>query len=729
LLIPLCYPAGKKMAKDLDAIFKPRSIAVVGASRDPESFGHRVIRCLVESGFEGPLYPVNPRAGEIHTLPCHPSIKNLPRRVDLAVIVVPASKVIPAVEECAARGIKGVVVISAGFRETGRKGERLEQRLVDLIRKKGMRMIGPNCMGVINTDPHVRMNATFAPADMAEGNIAFMSQSGAMGVAILNYASELGLGLSMFASIGNRADVSANDLLEYWKDDPRIRAILLYMESFGNPRRFTQIARTITPNKPVIAVKAGRSASGARAADEHTGEIEQDVPKGVAGTDVAVDALFSQCGVLRVDTLEGLFDTARAVINLPLPAGEAVGVLTNGGGPGIMAADAMEGLDLHVPPLDPRTIAGLKGFLPAKAGIQNPVDMRADAHVDLYRKAIPLMLDDPNIDVMLVIYIGFDYTGFADAVLPALSQATKPVLMCLMGGSKADRGYRRLVEAGFPVYAFPESAGSVIRRLCDYRRYKERQPGRVKRFKSVDNEAVRDRIGAATEEGRLELNPSEMREICRAYGARVLKEGVARSDDQAAAIAEELGYPVVVKVLSERLRKKSDVGGVMLDLRNETEVRKAYKTVLANVKRRFPAAPLKGVLVQEMLKGGQELILGLEHDAIFGPLLKIGAGGPYADIIRDFQFRIVPITVRDAYDMIESMKIYPLLEGTRGRRPVNIPALVDILCRASQLIETFEEIQEFEIDPLIVFPRRKDVWAVDGRMRLFSPGKASFRSG
>lgn len=699
---------------------------MVGASRDPGSFGQRVVRFLAESGFQGLICPVNPKAKVIHSLPCYSRIEDLPEDVDLAVIVVPAPSVAPAVERCARRGIKAVVVISAGFKEVGERGEQLEEKLTRAVRKNGMKMIGPNCMGVINTDPDVRMNATFAPADMSPGRIAFMSQSGAMGVAILKYASELSLGLSMFASIGNKADVSANDLLEYWRDNPRTEVILLYMESFGNPRRFTQIARTITPQKPIIAVKAGRTVSGVLAVDSHTGErTEQGT---MVGADLVVDALFEQCGVIRVETLEEMFDLTRAIINQPLPGGAGVAVLTNGGGPGIMAADALEGIELEVPPLDPRTLRRLEKILPPHASVQNPVDMGADAGGPLYHKAIPLLLDDPNIDVLLVIFVGFEYSQVAEAIITHARRSSKPVLACMMGGRRDDPGFQELQRMGIPAYSFPETACRVIRQMLNYRRYREREYGKAKVFKSVDRDRVRGQVERARSQGRVDLTLEEIRVVAESYGVKITRESIAHSDDEAARAAEEIGYPVVVKILSSRLRKKSDVGGVMLDLRNEIEVRRAYQSVLNNIRSRCPAAEIEGVVVQEMLQGGHELIIGSDYDPTFGPLIKIGAGGPYADLNPDFQFRIVPITPREALEMIKALKIYPLLEGTRGRRPIHVPSLVDLLCRASQIILDFEEIRDFEINPLIVFPRRRDFWAVDGRVRLFEPQELKARN-
>ena len=714
------------MPRDLDYIFRPRAIAVVGASRDPASFGHRVLRYLVDGGFQGLIYPVNHHAEVVHSLPCYPRLEAVPGVVDLAVILVPAAEVSAVVEQCARKGVGGIIVISAGFREIGGEGEEREQRLAAQVRRYGMRMIGPNCMGVINTAPELRMNATFAPAELRPGKIAFMSQSGAMGVAILNYIRELSLGLSMYASVGNRADVSANDLLEYWRDDAQTEAILLYMESFGNPRRFTQIARTITAKKPIIAVKAGRTATGLRAADRHTGESAEN-RAAHASADVTVDALFEQCGVLRVQTLEELFDLARAIVGQPLPRSTAVAVLTNAGGPGIMAADALEGLMLEVPPLDPRTVDALKELLPPEASVRNPIDMRADAGAALYQKAIALLQADPNVDVLLVIYVGFDYSEVAQVILKKSKSSKKPILVCLMGGDRDDAGLRQLQSGGVPVYSFPESACRVIRHLCDYRRYRERPQGKVKHFRSVDRDRACLQIERARREGRADLRLEELRAVAEAYGAKLTREGIAHSEDEAVELAAKVGYPVVLKVLAPKLRRKSDLGGVALDIRTEAELRSNYVLILENVTRRLPSAVVEGVVVQQMLRGGQELVLGADHDPIFGPVLRLGAGGMYGGIIQDFQFRIIPITLREATEMVRGLKIFPLLDGSRGREPIHLGSLVDLLCRASQLIEEFEEIREFEINPLIVFPRRKDFWAVDGKMRLFGPEELKTR--
>ncbi len=704
---------------NLDYIFKPRAIAVLGAGRDYSSFGHRVVKYLVDGGFQGPVYPVNPKAKVVHSFPCYARIEDVPKPVDLAVISIPANLVPSAVENCAAHGVKGVIVNSAGFREVGPKGEALEKKLTKVVRDNGMRMIGPNCMGVINTDPETRMNATFSPAPMGPGGLAFMSQSGAMGAAILNYAREMSLGLSMYVSVGNRSDVSVNDLLEKWKDDPKTEAILLYMESFGNPRRFTQIARTITPKKPIIAVKAGRTASGIMAADLHTGEGPSYWEE--KSNDATVDALFSQCGVIRVETLEEMFDFARAVISQPLPKGPRVAVLTNGGGPGIMAADALEGMDLDVPPLDPRTISGLEENLLAFASTRNPVDLRADAVSESYSISIPLVLSDPNIDVLLIIYIGVDYSEIADEIIEKTKGSEKPVFVCMMGGDRNDPGITKLIKNSIPVYSFPESACKVVRRMCEYQVEKNRSRGKIKKYKSVDSEKVARIFKKLRKENRLDINPDEMREIAESYGAKAPKGFLVHSEKEAIAAAQEINMPMAVKIFSSQIRKKSDVGGVALDLRTVNEVRDAYISVQESVLQRYPSAKIEGVIVQQMLKGGQEMVLGAYHDPIFGPVLKIGSGGPYADIVRDLQFRIVPITHSEAFEMIKSLKIYPLLEGTRGRRPVHIPSLVDLLCRLSQLIDEFVEIRELEINPLIVYHRKKEIYAVDGKLKLFDP--------
>jgi acetate---CoA ligase (ADP-forming) len=710
------------MTRELDYIFKPRAIAVVGASREPGSFGHRVVRYLVEGGYQGPLYPVNPKAAVIHSLPCYPRVEDTPDPVDLAVIAVPAKDVVRAVEQCADKGVRGVAVISADFSEAGPEGERRERELVTVVRQRGLRLLGPNCMGIVNTDPKVMMNATFVPVSMRPGRLAFMSQSGAMGAAILNYAADQGLAFSSFVSVGNRADLSVNDLLEYWKDDPRTDAILLYMENFGNPARFTQIARAITPGKPIIAVKSGRSASFFRPAFRDPDKIYGSEAR--MEKDVAVDALFEQCGVLRVETLEELFDLARAVICQPMPERDTVAVLTNGIGPAIMAVDALESMGLDVPPLDPRTGEELTLLLPPHAGVRNPVDIRTDAEPAYYGEAIGPLLDDPNIDALLVIYVGLDYRAVAEVIGAHASGAIKPVLVCLMGGRHDDPGITLLQEAGIPVYAFPESACRVLLRMRRYRRYKQRPPAKIRRARGVKREAVAARIAQARQEGRTRLSLAEVRAVAAAYGVKVPREGMARNEDEAATVASQIGFPVVVKVPPGRIRKKSDVGGLALDLRTDREVRRAFREVIGSVRERYPSARVEELLVQQMLKGGQELIFAASHDPVFGPVLKIGAGGAPAEFFQDFQLRIVPISLQDALEMVQALKIYPLLAGVRGRSPIHLPSLLDLLCRASQLLEEFPEIREFEINPLIASPRRKELWAVDGKLSLFEPDES-----
>ncbi len=702
--------------RELDILFKPRAVAVVGAGRDPGGFGHLLVKRLVDGGFQGPVYPVNPKARVIHSLPCHASPLDLPEPIDLSIIALPAKKAAEALEKSAEAGARAVLVISAGFRDSGPEGEELERQLVQAASKRGVRLLGPNCMGVINTDPAVSLNATFIRVSMQRGRMALVSQSGAMGAAILSYAEEMGLGLSTYASLGNGADVSVNDMLEYFRDDPDVDAVLLYIESFGDPKRFTAIARSMTPRKPIIAVKAGRTgATGLRRGGEGASEGGLGIEY---GDDRAVDALFLQCGVMRVQSLEEMFDLASAVARGALPKGPRIAILTNGGGPGIMAQDAAEGLDLVVPPLDPRTVAGLERALPARATVRNPVDIRTDADPGLYGETARVILSDPNVDSLLGIYVGPESEKAAASLSAGVKGASKPAFACMMGGWGQEKR-AGAASGSVPHYRFPESACRVIRRMYDYGVGRDLPRGKVKKYRAMDRDKVAVILNAAVQAGRESLRPEELRSIVEAYGAKPPQGGVVFNEEDAVKLANETGYPVVVKAASSGIRKKSDVGGVLLDVGGEDEVRRAYHAVQENVRARYPSAEVRGIIIQRMLKGGRELILGVDRDPIFGPVLKIGAGGPYADIIRDFQYRILPVTPLEARRMINDLKIFPLLEGTRGRRPVHVPSLVDLLCRAGQLISDFDAIMRFEVNPLIAFHGKKDFWAVDGSMTLF----------
>ena len=549
----------------LDAIFRPRSVAVIGASRRPGSIGAAIFRNLLAHGFEGPVYPVNPGASVVQSVLAWPSISAIPGDVDLAVIVVPAAHVLAALEECGRKGVKGAVVITAGFKETGAEGAERERALRECARRHGMRLVGPNCLGVLNTEAGVGLDATFAPAWPPAGPVAFSSQSGALGLAILETAGALGLGISQFVSVGNKADVSGNDLLEYWEKDAATRVILLYLESFGNPRRFTQIARRVGRTKPIAAVKSGRTSAGARAASSHTGSL--------AGADNAVDALCHQSGVIRTDTIEELFDVAMVLANQPLPHGARVGIVTNAGGPAIMATDACESHGLELPALAESTMSALRGFLAPEASVRNPVDMIASATPESFEKTVRVVAEDPGVDALLVIYVPPIVTTpleVAQAIvrgaraasehLAARGEKPKPILSCFMGAHGVPEGLRSLQEGHIPSYPFPESAVLALSRVWRYAKWRSEPEGREVHFDDFDMAAVRAAVNSGlgrSKNGANEwLNPEETRKLFTAAGIPVAPVELARTAGQAALAAAQVGFPVAVKLASSTLTHK-----------------------------------------------------------------------------------------------------------------------------------------------------------------------------
>ncbi len=718
----------------LDPIFRPASIAVIGASRTPGAIGYGIVHNLIEQGYRGALYPVNPRARYVHSVPAFPSIREIPGPVDLAVIVVPKECVLEVVDDCAAKKVPALVVISAGFREVGGEGAALEAELVERTRHYGMRLVGPNCIGVTNTDPAVSMNATFAPTMPPPGPVSFMSQSGAMGVTILDYAATYGIGIHHFVSMGNRADVSSNDLVEYWADDPDTGLILMYLESFGNPRNFTRIAREVTRRKPILAVKAGRTRAGARAALSHTGAL--------AGLDVATDALLAQCGVIRAETLEELFDLAAAFSHLAPPRGDRVAIVTNAGGPGIILADTCEAAGLRVTDLDPGTERRLAEALPAEASTRNPVDMIASASPEVYSRVLELILADPEVDAVIASFVpllGIPQLDVAAAIVRARqSLPDKPLLAVLMGREGLPAGRAELAAAGIPAYIFPESAARALAALVRYRRWLERPTGTVRHF-DVDDDAaaaILDRAAhvVAIPDTRPTTRPSDQPPrragevflpladalaILRAYGIITVEHRVARSPDEAAAAALELGFPVVLKVLSPDIVHKTEVGGVVLDLRDEETVRTAHTALLNHVRAAAPDARVDGVMVERHLEGGRETIVGMTLDPGFGPLIMFGLGGIHVEVLRDVVFRVEPVSDIDAHEMIRSIRGFRLLEGVRGEPPADLAAIAEVIERVSQLVGEHHRITELEINPLTVFER--GAVAVDARIRIALP--------
>jgi acetyl coenzyme A synthetase (ADP forming)-like protein len=697
----------------LDAVLRPRSIAVIGASRKPNTIGYQILENLVRHGFAGPVYPVNPTANAVHSIRAYPSVEAIADEVDLGIIVVPKQHVCDAAEACGRKGVKGLVVISAGFAEVGGSGVERQKRLMEIVRRYEMRLVGPNCMGVLNTAPDRSMNATFAPTMPPAGPVAFMSQSGAMGVTILDYAKEYGIGISQFVSVGNKPDVSGNDLIQYWADDERTGVILMYLENFGNPRKFTQLAREITKKKPVIAVKSGRSVAGARAASSHTGAL--------AGTDAATDALLRQCGVLRADTVEEMFDLAMAFSHQPVPRGNRVAIVTNAGGPGIIIADACEASGLVVTELSEATRALLAEHFPEEASLTNPVDMIASATPQSYRIAVEAVLADPNVDAVVATFVpplGVRQEDVAEAIVSvAAGQTEKPVVAVLMGREGLPQGLAELNAAGIPGYRFPESGVRALAAMYRYRCWLQRPVGEVKRF-DADREAVAGIIAAAKEEGREKLSETEVMRVLEAYGIPVAPYRIARTADEAALAAAEIGYPVVAKVLSPRIIHKSDVGGVAVGLEDEAELRAAFGRMTTEVPERagIDAAEVEGVLVQKMVDRGKETIIGMTLDPQFGPVLMFGLGGIYVETLKDVVFRVQPVTDVDAREMVRGIRGAALLQGVRGEPASDLAAVEDIIQRISQLVGDHDSIREMDVNPWMAFA--EGGVAVDGRITV-----------
>jgi acetyl coenzyme A synthetase (ADP forming)-like protein len=695
----------------LDCLLRPRSIAVIGASRRRDSIGNAMLRHLVSGGFAGPVYPVNPSADSVSSVPAFPSVKDLPTVPELAVVVVPREQLLPVVRECAAAGVSCLVVITAGFREVGGEGVQREAELLDFVRGNGMRMVGPNCMGVMNTSPAVSMNATFAPSMPPAGPIAFMSQSGAMGMTILDYASEYGIGISQFVSVGNKADVSGNDLIEYWQDDDEVGVILMYLEGFGNPRRFTTLARRATRKKPVLAVKAGRSEAGAKAASSHTGALAQ--------VDIATDALFAQCGVLRVDTVEALFDAAIAFSKAPLPKGPRVAILTNAGGPGIIIADACEGVGLEVSRLSGESRARLRELLPAEASVANPVDMIASATADQFEKALEIVLEDADIDAAVAAYVplGLEAPIVAEAIERAAGASDKPVMAVLMSKRGLPQGMAELSDSPVPVYRFPESAAQALGAMWRYRKWLERPVAEVRRFE-VDAGRVAEIIRGAVRADRDRLSVTEAFEVLRCYGIPVAPYRVASDVAEAVESAAELGYPVVLKAVSQDIVHKTEAGAVRVDLRDSEAVRDSFIQIAAVLDGADNAAREAGVLVQRMHDGGKETIVGMTIEPRFGPIVMFGLGGVYVEVLRDVAFRVQPVSTVDAEEMIRSLRGFGILQGVRGEPGVDLATLSDVVQRVSQMVGDHPEIREMDINPFLAFPDAAACVAVDARFRV-----------
>ena len=694
----------------LDALFRPRSVAVIGASRSRENIGGQIFHNIVSQEFRGPVYPINPHAIDVQSVPAYASLGDVKGDVDLAVIAVPRAHVMSAIEDCGRKGVSCAIVITAGFGEVGAEGRAAQDALRQRALALGVRIVGPNCLGVLNTDDSVHLHANFAQAWPLAGNISFCSQSGALGLAVLDFARDLGLGLRHFVSIGNKADVSTNDLLEYWEHDDGTNVILLYVESFGNPRRFLEIARRVSRKKPILALKSGRTEAGARAASSHTGAL--------AGTDAAASALLAQAGVVRATTLEELFDAARLLSTQPAASGRGVGILTNAGGPAIIAADALAARGLVVPALAESTRKKLRAVLVPEASVANPVDMVAGAKMTDYDAALPSVLADPSIDAALVVLVPTKAAS-PEELAPTLARAQssgKPIAACVLGECDA-RARAAIEDARVPLYAFPESAAAAFAIAAEYAKLRARP-------EEVEMEIASAPSPRTSFVGDRWLDPQEVASLLASFAIPVAASEVVRSPGDAGHAAARIGFPVALKLVSSTITHKTDVGGVALNLATADEVRDAYASLERRIEAQGRRAEMEGALVQRMAARGIELFVGMTRDPQFGPLVAFGVGGTYVELFGDVVFRVAPLTVTDADEMIDGIRARKLLDGFRGAPAADRLAIRNVLLAIGRLAVEAPEIAEIDVNPLVAFAPEHGVLAVDARVRVTSTRKS-----
>ncbi len=697
----------------LEEFFNPKTVAIIGASSSPGKLGYSVVENMVNSGFprEG-IYPINPKGGELLGLTVYPSVMDVPGDIDLAVIVIPERLVAGAMRECGEKGIRAVVVITAGFREAGHEGLEREREVLAIAKEYGIRVIGPNCLGVIDT--FTPLNATFANGMPPQGPINFMSQSGALGTAVLDWSLAGRMGFGKFVSLGNKADVSEIDLLEAWQDDPHANVLLAYIEGVPDGQRFMATARQISKKKPIVAVKSGVTQSGSRAVSSHTGSL--------AGSEQAYAAAFQQAGIIRAHTMQELFDYALAFAYQPELKGNRIAVVTNAGGPGILATDAIERLGLRLARLENETIKALEEYLPDAASAANPVDVLGDAMADRYRFALETVSKDPNVDALIVILTPQAMTeidGTAEAIADLSDRLDIPVIACFMGEYAVSSGIQILTRRGVPNYSTPEPAATTLRAMYNYHLQKQKPLPEFERF-DVDTARVREVFDKARSEGRVTIGDFEARDILTAYGLRIPESRLAATPEEAVQIASEMGYPVVLKIASPDILHKTDVGGVKVGLSSPGDVRDAFDLMVYRAQRYVPDARIWGCVVQEMSPPGMEVLVGMNRDPQFGPLVTFALGGIYVEVLKDATFRIAPFARAEAAEMLGEIRARKLLDGVRGAPPVDKEAIVDTLLRIGQLVQDFPEIVELDINPLIVYEKGHGALAIDMRLVLSS---------
>ncbi|NUO07241.1 MAG: acetate--CoA ligase family protein [Candidatus Brocadia sp.] len=694
----------------LEHFFSPKTVAVVGASREEGKVGHDLLKNLIRYGYKEKVYPVNPHADDILGIKTYTSLMEIHNTIDLAVIVVPAPHVGRVVDECNNKGIDSVIVISAGFKESGIDGASRERELLRKIKKYSIRMLGPNCLGLIDTQS--ALNASFAADMPLPGNIAFFSQSGALCTSVLDWAVAECIGFSKFISMGNKADIDEVDLIRVIDEDKDTKVVLGYLEGVKDGTAFMRAAQKTTKNKPMIVVKSGGTMAGAKAASSHTGTL--------AGAENAFNAAFQQSGILRAKTVEELFDYARIFSHQPFPKGPRIALITNAGGPGIIAADAVERSKLEMATFSRNTIDVLRASLPSMANIYNPVDVLGDAKADRYKFVIEKVIEDPNVDIVLIILTPQAMTEIektAEVVGEISNRTDKTIATSFMGGKRIETGLKVMCQRKVPNYLFPERAVSAVEAMYKYTLWQKKPAPEIKKI-PVQRETVASVFETTRRTGSQYLGEVEAKQVISAYGFRIPKSILAASEQEAVQAAEEIGYPVVVKISSPDILHKSDFGGVIVGVKDAAEVRRLFSDITQKARRLMPFAEIKGVLVQQMITGGKEVILGMSRDPQFGPLLMFGLGGIYIEVLKDVTFRIAPIGLNEAEEMIREIRSFPLLLGVRGERPADTDALVDNIIRLSQLVTDFPEIMEMDINPLIVFPEGGGAMALDARITI-----------
>ncbi|MHA1410179.1 MAG: acetate--CoA ligase alpha subunit [Candidatus Odinarchaeia archaeon] len=700
-----------KTKTDLKALFTPESVCVIGASKTPGKVGHDILKNIIDYGFKGKIYPINPKYKEIYSLRCYPKVEDIEDNVDLAVIAIPARFVPDTVKQCGEKGVKSIVIISAGFKEIGRQGAKLEREILQLSKKYNIRIQGPNCLGVINTA--AALNASFAGQMPKKGNIAFISQSGAMGTAILDWSFESNIGFSKFISLGNKVDLDESDFISALSDDPQTKVILLYLEDVKDGENFVAAVKKTIPKKPILILKAGQSASGRKAAVSHTGSL--------AGSNIAYKTIFKQYGIIEVDTISDLFDYALTFSTQPIPKDSAICILTNAGGPGIITTDATEKNDLKLARFKEETIRKLQETLPPSAALYNPVDILGDAPPERYYNTLKILAEDENISAIIILLspqVSTKPTETAYEIMKLKEKISKTLVCVFMGGPQVEEARNILSKNKIPTFSFPEDAVESVAAMVKYSEMREYVKKLEKNPVAGDKQKVKEIFSKVRQQNRINLIGVEALEVLKAYNIKTPETILADNSEEAVEFADKIGYPVVLKIESPDILHKTDVGGVALNIKNEKEVKKAFVGMVSTVKKLAPKAKIYGVQVQKQNKKGTEIIIGVSKDVQFGHLLMFGLGGIYVNFLKDVSFRAIPVYKGEAFKMIKETKTYNLLKGVRGQPPSDIDSIIDVVYKISQLIEDFPQITELDINPLFTYEVNKGSLAVDAKITL-----------